>query len=160
MQGGKRCALFHESKASIMTTFDKREDAFEKRFAHDEELKFKDGARRNKMLGMWAAEKMGLSGAQAEAYAKEVVVADFEEVGDDFVRGAKINAVIDGDDIIPLQHEIDAPLVWGHLAKLVGKLGRWLRAALPWRSNGMRSELRAKTMRRRGPRRRSSGCAR
>ena len=65
-----------------MTTFDKREEGFEKKFAHDEELKFKAGARRNKLLGLWAAGKLGLIGAQAEAYAKEVVVADFEEVGD------------------------------------------------------------------------------
>lgn len=65
-----------------MTTFDKREEGFEKKFAHDEELRFKASARRNKLLGMWAAEKMGLSGAQAEAYAKEVVMADFEESGD------------------------------------------------------------------------------
>jgi hypothetical protein len=68
-----------------MTTFDKREEGFEKKFAHDEELRFKASARRNKMLGLWAAEKMGLSGAQAEAYAKEVVIADFEEPGDEDV---------------------------------------------------------------------------
>jgi hypothetical protein len=66
----------------MTTTFDKREDGFEKKFAHDEELRFKASARRNKMLGMWAAEKMGLAGAPAEAYAKEVVMADFEEAGD------------------------------------------------------------------------------
>lgn len=65
-----------------MTTFDKREEGFEKKFAHDEELKFKAGARRNKLLGMWAAGKMGLAGAEAEAYAKEVVIADFEKPGD------------------------------------------------------------------------------
>jgi hypothetical protein len=68
-----------------MTTFDKREEGFEKKFAHDEELKFKAGARRNKLLGMWAAGKMGLTGADAEAYAKEVVIADFEKPGDDYV---------------------------------------------------------------------------
>ena len=65
-----------------MTTFDKREDGFEKKFAHDEELRFKANARRNKLLGLWAAEKLGLSGAQADAYAKDVVMADFEEAGD------------------------------------------------------------------------------
>jgi len=65
-----------------MTTFDKREEGFEKKFAHDEELRFKASARRNKLLGLWAAEKLGLSGAEAEAYAKEVVMADFEEPGD------------------------------------------------------------------------------
>ncbi len=68
-----------------MTTFDKREESFEKKFAHDEELRFKATARRNKLLGLWAAEKLGLSGADAESYAKEVVAADFEEAGDDDV---------------------------------------------------------------------------
>jgi hypothetical protein len=65
-----------------MTTFDKREEGFEKKFAHDEELQFKANARRNKLLGLWAAEKLGLTGTQADAYAKEVVMADFEEAGD------------------------------------------------------------------------------
>jgi hypothetical protein len=68
-----------------MTTFDKREEGFEKKFAHDEELRFKANARRNKLLGLWAAEKMGLAGPAADAYAKEVVVADFEESGDEDV---------------------------------------------------------------------------
>jgi hypothetical protein len=68
-----------------MTTFDKREEGFEKKFAHDEELQFKAGARRNKLLGQWAAEKLGLSGPQVDAYAKEVVIADFEEAGDNDV---------------------------------------------------------------------------
>ena len=65
-----------------MTTFDKREEGFEKKFAHDEELRFKATARRNKMLGLWAAEKLGLSGDAANTYAKEVVMSDFEEAGD------------------------------------------------------------------------------
>ena len=68
-----------------MTTFDKREEGFEKQFAHDEELRFKAMARRNKMLGLWAAGVLGKSGADAEAYAKEVVLADFEEAGDNDV---------------------------------------------------------------------------
>jgi hypothetical protein len=68
-----------------MTTFDKREEGFEKKFALDEEQKFKAMARRNKLLGQWAAGKLGLSGAEADAYAKEVVMADFEEAGDDDV---------------------------------------------------------------------------
>lgn len=68
-----------------MTTFDKREEGFEKKFALDEELLFKAAARRNKLLGLWAAEKLGLSGADAEAYAKSVVMADFQEAGDDDV---------------------------------------------------------------------------
>ena len=68
-----------------MTTFDKREEGFEKKFAHDEELKFKAMARRNKLLGLWAAAQLGKTGADADAYAKEVVAADFEEAGDDDV---------------------------------------------------------------------------
>jgi hypothetical protein len=61
-----------------MTTFDKREEAFEKKFALDEEQKFKAEARRNRLLGLWAAEKLGITGDAANAYAKEVVAADFE----------------------------------------------------------------------------------
>ena len=68
-----------------MTTFDKREEGFEKKFAHDEELRFKASARRNKLLGLWAAGQLGISGPDADAYAKEVVVADFEEAGDEDV---------------------------------------------------------------------------
>ena len=71
----------------MTTTFDKREEGFEKKFAHDEELRFKAMARRNKLLGLWAAGLLGKSGPDAEAYAKEVVLADFEEAGDnDVVR--------------------------------------------------------------------------
>ncbi len=68
-----------------MTTFDERENAFENKFAHDEEMKFRAEARRNKLLGLWAAELMGKSGDEAEAYGKEVVKADFEEAGDEDV---------------------------------------------------------------------------
>jgi len=68
-----------------MTTFDKREEGFEKKFALDEEQKFKAIARRNRLLGLWAAEKLGFSDDAATAYAKEVVAADFEEAGDDDV---------------------------------------------------------------------------
>jgi len=68
-----------------MTTFDKREEGFEKKFAHDEELRFKANARRNKLLGLWAAEKLGITGDAANVYAKEVVMSDFEESGDDDV---------------------------------------------------------------------------
>jgi hypothetical protein len=69
----------------MATSFDKREEGFEKKFAHDEELRFKAYARRNKLLGLWAAGVLGKSGADAEAYAKEVVMADFEEPGDEDV---------------------------------------------------------------------------
>jgi hypothetical protein len=65
-----------------MTTFDKREEGFEKKFALDEEQKFKAEARRNRLLGQWAAEKLGITGDAVTAYAKEVVAADFEEAGD------------------------------------------------------------------------------
>jgi hypothetical protein len=65
-----------------MTTFDKREEGFEKKFALDEELKFKAEARRNKLLGLWVAEQLRLSGDAANDYAKTVVAADFEEAGD------------------------------------------------------------------------------
>ncbi len=68
-----------------MTTFDSRKEGFEKKFAHDEELRFKATARRNKLLGQWAAEKLGLTGDAAANYAKDVVAADFEEAGDDDV---------------------------------------------------------------------------
>jgi hypothetical protein len=85
MHGGRRSAAFYAIRGEGMTTFDKREDAFEKQFAHDEELKFKATARRNKRLGLWAAEKLGLTGAEADSYALSVVMADFEEPGDDDV---------------------------------------------------------------------------
>lgn len=68
-----------------MSGLDDRENAFENKFAHDQELEFKAVARRNKLLGLWAAGEMGLEGDDAEAYAKEVVVADFEEAGDEDV---------------------------------------------------------------------------
>jgi len=88
-----------------MTTFDKRKEGFEKQFARDEELKFKAGARRNKLLGLWAAEKLGLAGAQAEAYAKEVIMADFEEAGDhDVFR--KIRSDFDAKGVTQSDHQI------------------------------------------------------
>jgi hypothetical protein len=65
-----------------MTTFNEREKAFEKKYEHDQDLKFKVNARKNKLLGLWAAGLMGKSGADAEAYAKEVVLADYEKPGD------------------------------------------------------------------------------
>jgi hypothetical protein len=88
-----------------MTTFDKREEGFEKQFAHDEELRFKATARRNKMLGLWAAEKLGLAGAEAEAYAKSVVMSDFEDGGDhDVFR--KIRADFDAKKVAQSDHQI------------------------------------------------------
>jgi hypothetical protein len=85
-----------------MTTFDDRERAFETKFAHDEEMKFRLAARRNKLLGLWAARLMGLSEVEAEAYAKDVVRADFEEAGDeDVIRkllGDLTNAGVETDE--------------------------------------------------------------
>ncbi len=70
-----------------MTTFNNREKAFEDKYKHDQDLQFKVEVRRNKLLGLWVAELLGLSGADADAYAKEVVSADFEDPGDaDVVR--------------------------------------------------------------------------
>src|SRR3954452_7013178 len=88
-----------------MTTFDKREEGFERKFAHDEELRFKANARRNKLLGLWAAAKMGVTGAAAEAYAKEVVVADFEEAGDDDVF-RKLRKDFDAKAVAQSDHQI------------------------------------------------------
>ncbi|APZ54516.1 DUF1476 domain-containing protein [Salipiger abyssi] len=70
-----------------MSTFEEREKAFETKFAHDEEMAFRAEARCNKLLGLWAAELLGKSGTEAEAYAREVIKADFEEAGhEDVVR--------------------------------------------------------------------------
>ena len=85
-----------------MTTFDKREEGFEKRFAHDEELKFKATARRNRMMGAWAAEKLGLTGPDAEAYAREVVVADVEGTG----VFAKLRKDFDAKGVSESDHQI------------------------------------------------------
>jgi hypothetical protein len=88
-----------------MTTFDKREEGFERQFAHDEELKFRATARRNRVLGLWAAQKLGKHGADAEAYAKSVVMADFEEAGDhDVLR--KILADFQAADVHQSEHQI------------------------------------------------------
>jgi hypothetical protein len=88
-----------------MTTFDKREEGFEKQFVHDEELKFKATARRDKLLGLWAAEKLGLTGAEAEAYAKALVVADLESTGDHDVFG-KIRKDFDAKGVTQSDHQI------------------------------------------------------
>lgn len=88
-----------------MNTFDKREEGFEKKFAHDEELRFKANARRNKLLGLWAAEKLGITGDQAAAYAKEVVMADIEEAGGhDAFR--KIRTDFDAKGVVQSDHQI------------------------------------------------------
>jgi hypothetical protein len=85
-----------------MTQFEDRQRAFETKFAHDEEMKFRIVARRNRLLGEWAARQMGLSEAETESYAKDVVRADFEEAGDhDVIRkvlGDLTSAGVDMDE--------------------------------------------------------------
>ena len=88
-----------------MTTFDKREEAFEEQFAHDEELKFKATARRNKLLGLWAAEKLGLSGAEADSYALSIVMADLE-AGADYDVAGKIRKDFDAKGVNQSDHQI------------------------------------------------------
>ena len=88
-----------------MTTFDKREEGFEKMFAHDEELKFKANARRNKLLGLWAAEKLGLTGPAVDAYAKEAVAAGIDATGDHDMFG-KIRKDLDAKGVSLSDHQI------------------------------------------------------
>lgn len=88
-----------------MSSMKDREEGFERKFVLDEELKFKAVARRNKLLGLWAAEKLGKSGADADAYAKEVVVADIEEAGDhDVFR--KVRKDFDAAGVDQSDHQI------------------------------------------------------
>lgn len=88
-----------------MSTFDKREESFEKKFAHDAELQFKATARRNRLLGLWAAELMGLEGDAAAAYAQEIVKADLQEAGDgDVFR--KLRADFDAKRVAQSDHQI------------------------------------------------------
>ena len=88
-----------------MTSFDDRQKSFERKFALDEELNFKSNARRNKLLGLWAAEKMGLSGDDAQAYAREVVKADLEEPGEEDVF-RKIRSDFDAKGVEQSDHQI------------------------------------------------------
>ena len=88
-----------------MANMKDREEGFERKFAHDEELRFKAMARRNRLLGQWAAEKLGKSGDEADAYAKEVVMADFEEAGDEDVF-RKLRGDFDGAGVTVSDHQI------------------------------------------------------
>jgi hypothetical protein len=88
-----------------MTTFDKRKEGYESKFAHDEELRFKSTARRNKLLGLWAAEKLGKSGEAADIYAREVIRADMEEAGDEDVF-RKIRGDFDAAGVAQSDHQI------------------------------------------------------
>ena len=88
-----------------MSTFDEREEGFEQQFVHDEELRFKATARRDKLVGLWAAEKLGLTGAEAEAYAKAIVVADVEATGDHDIFD-KIRKDFDAKGVVQSDHQI------------------------------------------------------
>ena len=103
-----------------MTTFDKREEGFERKYAHDEELKFKATARRNRMLGAWAAEKLGLKGADADAYAREVVVAALEGGG----VFAKLRKDFDAKGVVQSDHQIHR-----HMDELLAQAIAQLKAA-------------------------------
>ena len=91
------------------TTFDKREDGFEAKYAHDQKKLFKATARRNKLAGLWAADLMGLSEDAAEAYAKEVILADFKEPGDNDVI-EKIKGDFDKAGVDKTEHQISRML--------------------------------------------------
>lgn len=88
-----------------MSGFDKRREGFESKFAHDQDLKFRATARRDKLLGLWAAEKLGLSGEAAEAYAKDVVKAEFAEPGDEDVF-RKIRKDFDDKKVAISDHQL------------------------------------------------------
>jgi hypothetical protein len=104
MYGPTQFRMISRSRG-FMTTFDRRKEGFESKFAHDEELRFKATARRNKLLGLWAAEKMGLQGPEAEAYAKTVVNADFAEPGDEDVF-RKVRGDFDANKVTQSDHQI------------------------------------------------------
>ena len=104
-----------------MSSFEDRQKGFEAKYAHDAEMQFKAEARRNKLLGLWVAEKMGLTGDAAEAYSKEVIAADFEEAGDEDVY-RKVSSDLDAkaagvseqdlrDQMVALMNEAKAQLM-------------------------------------------------
>lgn len=105
-----------------MTGFDDRERAQEKKFELDQELEFKAVARRNKLLGLWAAGLMGKTGADADAYAKTVVMADFEEAGDDDVF-RKIRGDLDAASVAQSDHQIR-----GRMAELLDEARAQIKA--------------------------------
>ena len=102
-------ALSRTPMGAAMTTFDKREEGFEKKFAHDEELRFKANARRNKMFGLWAAEKLGISGDAANVYAKDVVMAAFEGGDDDVFK--KVRTDLDAKGVTVSDAELRREIV-------------------------------------------------
>jgi hypothetical protein len=94
----------HPGEARMPTSFDKREEGFEKQFVHDEELRFKAIARRNRILGLWAADKLGLSGADADAYAKDVVMTEIAEGDPGVFR--KVRQDLDAKGVVQSDHQI------------------------------------------------------
>ena len=94
-----------------MTTFDERENAFENKYAHDAEMQFKADARRNKLVGLWAAELLGKTGTQADEYAKEVVKSDFEEAGHEDVFRKLAGDLGDKADEATIRAKMDAMMI-------------------------------------------------
>ena len=93
-----------------MASLKDRQDGFERKFAHDEEMRFKAMSRRNKLLGVWAAEQLGMTGADAEEYARSVVAADFEEAGDEDVF-RKVRADFDAGNVAQTDAQIRQKMV-------------------------------------------------
>jgi hypothetical protein len=105
MQGASAPRACAENiRAMAMTSFDRREEGFEQQFAHDEELRFKATARRNKLLGHWAAEKLGLSGTEADSYALALVMSDIESGAHDVA--SKIRKDFDAKGVAQSDHQI------------------------------------------------------
>src|ERR1700726_1311152 len=104
MQGAGDWRGSTRHRGEAMTTFDKREEGFEQQFAHDEELRFKATARRNKLLGHWAAEKLGLTGAEADSYALALVMSDIEVGAHDVA--SKIRKDFDAKGVAQSDHQI------------------------------------------------------
>jgi hypothetical protein len=107
MQGDERCGLENcaTQMGQHMSTFDKREEGFENKFAHDEELRFKARARRNKLVGLWAAEKLGIAGAAAESYAANIVATDLDNPDSDSVFGM-VRRDFDAKGVAQSDHQI------------------------------------------------------
>ena len=102
-----------------MTTFKDRNKGFEQKFAHDEELKFRATARRNKLLGLWEADQLGLTGDEAQAYAREVIKADLAEPGDeDVVR--KVRSDFDAKGVEQSDHQIRSIIDEGRVNDTLG----------------------------------------
>jgi hypothetical protein len=105
-----------------MTNFNDREKAQEAKYANDQELSFKSSARRNKLLGLWVAEQLGLSGDDAEAYARDVIASDFEETGEEDVF-RKVWADLQAKSVDISEHRVR-----GHMAELLVEATRQIQA--------------------------------